>query len=276
VLCAYRSAETGCCLRHYLTSLLLQEYGADAADLSALWFDADSPCDGDDMLFPKGYSQIVQAVARELHDVIRLQHNVTRICYGGSSVCSCSSCSCYHSTEPGGSSSACMQTPSVYHCSEVNSNAASNASLDQQDGCCKYSSSSSSSGVTVHAESPSGSVTFQARHAIVTFPIGMLKAHSSSLFEPPLPAEKQAAIAKLGVGLLDKVGPIIKVQRLAGYLLFAQHCDQLELPLAGDRISAINITNVAPTGKLRPQLHCQRQTAAFKLATFAYSAAADC
>jgi hypothetical protein len=104
----------------------------------------------------------------------------------------------------------------------------------------------------------------------------MLKAHSSSLFEPPLPAEKQAAIAKLGVGLLDKVGPIIKVQRLAGYLLFAQHCDQLELPLAGDRISAINITNVAPTGKLRPQLHCQRQPAAFKLATFAYSAAADC
>jgi hypothetical protein len=197
-------------------SLLLQEYGADAADLSALCFDADSPCDGDDVLFPNGYSQIVQAVARELHDIIRLQHNVTRICYGiSSSLCSCS---CQHTSVQGGSSSAGMQTAFGNHCSAANSNAAtSSASLDQQNGCCSCSSSSSS-GVTVLAESPSGSATFQARHAIVTFPIGVLKAHSSSLFEPPLPAEKQAAIANLGVGLLDKVGLNLKVPRLACYL----------------------------------------------------------
>lgn len=57
----------------------------------------------------------------------------------------------------------------------------------------------------MHAETPSGSVAFTARHAIVTFPIGVLKAQHSRLFEPPLPAAKQAAIANLGVGLLDKV-----------------------------------------------------------------------
>jgi hypothetical protein len=215
--------------------LLLQEYGADAADLSALWFDADSPCDGDDVLFPTGYSQIVQAVARELHDVIRLQHNVTRICYGSSSssssLCSCSTCSCHHFDELGSSSSAFIQTAtSGYHCSEASSNAASNASWDQQDGCCKYSNSSSSSGVTVHAESPSGSVTFQAKHAIVTFPIGVLKAHSSSLFEPPLPAEKQAAIANLGVGLLDKVGLNFTVQSSACCLLLLSTS---EVPMIG-------------------------------------------
>lgn len=39
---------------------------------------------------------------------------------------------------------------------------------------------------------------------IVTVPLGVLKRGSIS-FSPPLPAAKQAAIAALGMGLLDKV-----------------------------------------------------------------------
>jgi hypothetical protein len=182
----------------------LQEYGADAADLSALWFDADEPCDGDDVLFSHGYSQIAEAVAQGLHDVIRLQHNVTRICYSNSSKCGCSCSSKQSSSGMCCSAQACNGS-SYSSCGEV----ASNASAGPSSGCCCTCSHSngshSNSNVTVHAETPSGSATFHTRHAIVTFPIGVLKARSSSLFEPPLPAEKQAAIANLGVGLLDKV-----------------------------------------------------------------------
>jgi hypothetical protein len=204
----------------------LQEYGADAADLSALWFDADSPCEGDDVLFPLGYSQIVQAVARGLHDVIRLQHKVTRICYSNSSsssLCSGSTCSCQHNRVQGGNSSAPIPPASGNRSSIKSSCTASTASLDQQNGCC-----CSSSGITVQADTPRGSITLHARHAIVTFPIGVLKAHSSSLFEPPLPAEKQAAIAKLGVGLLNKVSLNFNVQGTQCYFGTAL-CSLLQL-----------------------------------------------
>jgi monoamine oxidase len=45
---------------------------------------------------------------------------------------------------------------------------------------------------------------FEADRVIVTLPIGVLK-RGSVQFEPQLPSEKQAAIATLGVGLLDKL-----------------------------------------------------------------------
>ena len=45
---------------------------------------------------------------------------------------------------------------------------------------------------------------FDADRVIVTIPLGVLKAGTIA-FDPPLPDEKQAAIAKLGFGLLDKV-----------------------------------------------------------------------
>jgi len=44
--------------------------------------------------------------------------------------------------------------------------------------------------------------TFDA--VIVTLPLGVLK-HSSVTFDPPLPAEKRDAIARLGMGTLDKL-----------------------------------------------------------------------
>lgn len=64
----------------------------------------------------------------------------------------------------------------------------------------------SSQGVSVQVKTPTGPKTFTAQCAIVTFPLGVLKKHSSSLFHPPLPAAKAAAIQRLGVGLLNKVG----------------------------------------------------------------------
>ena len=46
--------------------------------------------------------------------------------------------------------------------------------------------------------------TVKARHVIVTVPLGVLQA-KTIVFHPSLPASKQKAIQRLGVGLLDKV-----------------------------------------------------------------------
>lgn len=45
---------------------------------------------------------------------------------------------------------------------------------------------------------------FEADRLIVTLPLGVLKANAVE-FDPPLPERKQAAIRKLGMGLLDKL-----------------------------------------------------------------------
>jgi monoamine oxidase len=45
---------------------------------------------------------------------------------------------------------------------------------------------------------------FTAEKAIITLPLGVLK-QGSIRFDPPLPADKQAAINKIGMGLLNKV-----------------------------------------------------------------------
>ncbi len=55
-------------------------------------------------------------------------------------------------------------------------------------------------GVTVRTDSGA----FRGSHAIVTVPLGVLQAGSIE-FEPPLPEEKLAAIARLDMGTLEKV-----------------------------------------------------------------------
>lgn len=45
---------------------------------------------------------------------------------------------------------------------------------------------------------------FEADRAIITLPVGVLKNRNVT-FEPPLPTAKQAAIATMGVGVLDKL-----------------------------------------------------------------------
>ncbi|GFR47272.1 hypothetical protein Agub_g8959, partial [Astrephomene gubernaculifera] len=59
----------------------------------------------------------------------------------------------------------------------------------------------SSGGVTVVTE---GGAVFEATAAVVTLPLGVLKADAVR-FEPPLPPAKQEAIRRLGYGRLNKV-----------------------------------------------------------------------
>ena len=49
-----------------------------------------------------------------------------------------------------------------------------------------------------------GGGTLRARRAVITVPLGVLKAGDIT-FEPPLPEAKAAAISSLGFGALDKV-----------------------------------------------------------------------
>ncbi len=58
------------------------------------------------------------------------------------------------------------------------------------------------SGSGVRLETTQGAV--DADRVIITIPLGVLKAGTIA-FDPPLPEEKQAAIERLGFGLLDKV-----------------------------------------------------------------------
>ncbi|XP_016775168.4 peroxisomal N(1)-acetyl-spermine/spermidine oxidase isoform X2 [Pan troglodytes] len=46
---------------------------------------------------------------------------------------------------------------------------------------------------------------FPAHHVIVTVPLGFLKEHLDTFFDPPLPAEKAEAIRKIGFGTNNKI-----------------------------------------------------------------------
>uniref|UniRef100_A0A3Q2KVC3 Polyamine oxidase n=1 Tax=Equus caballus TaxID=9796 RepID=A0A3Q2KVC3_HORSE len=46
---------------------------------------------------------------------------------------------------------------------------------------------------------------FPAHHVLVTVPLGFLKEHLDTFFEPPLPAEKAEAIRKIGFGTSNKI-----------------------------------------------------------------------
>jgi monoamine oxidase len=58
--------------------------------------------------------------------------------------------------------------------------------------------------VKVTCTNPSGEAVFTAPQVIVTLPAGVLKANAVK-FVPPLPAEKLAALEKIGVGVLNKL-----------------------------------------------------------------------
>lgn len=57
-------------------------------------------------------------------------------------------------------------------------------------------------GGPVSVETPHG--VFDGSHVLVTVPLGVLKARSIT-FDPPLPADKQSAIDRIGMGTLEKV-----------------------------------------------------------------------
>jgi spermine oxidase len=43
---------------------------------------------------------------------------------------------------------------------------------------------------------------YEADHVVVTVPVGVLKAEAQTIFNPPLPLKKQAAIRDIGIEML--------------------------------------------------------------------------
>ena len=123
-------------LNYALNSAIEHEYAADVHEMSLWewWYGEDFG--GKDVVFPKGYGQIVAQLAKGLD--IHLNQIVSQIAYDD--------------------------------------------------------------GVTITTNQDS----FAADYAIVTLPLGVLKK-ASVTFSPALPTEKQRAISKLGMGLLNKV-----------------------------------------------------------------------
>ncbi|NWF63259.1 MAG: FAD-dependent oxidoreductase [Chloroflexi bacterium] len=124
-------------LNYYIHLVTALEYGADAKDLSLWWWDQDEEFGGEEVIFPGGYNQITDGLAKSLD--IRLGEVVNIVRYGA-------------------------------------------------DG--------------VEVETSQGN--YAAAQAVVTLPLGVLK-QASVKFEPPLPESKQAAINRLGMGVLNKV-----------------------------------------------------------------------
>lgn len=75
------------------------------------------------------------------------------------------------------------------------------AGLDIRLNSPVYSIETSTDGVHVFGDN----FTEKADHVIVTVPLGVLKAGTIQ-FSPALPEDKRAAISRIGMGLLDKVG----------------------------------------------------------------------
>ncbi len=120
-----------------MNSELIIDRGADLESLSAWWFDEGESFDGDDYIFPQGYDQIINGLAKNLE--IQRQQKVLKI-------------------------------------------------------------NTSNSGVSVTTDQGN----FTADAAIVTLPLGVLKSGNIN-FSPPLPANKQGAIARLSMGVLNQV-----------------------------------------------------------------------
>ncbi len=71
-------------LLYAVNTTLEHEYGADVSDLSLWEFDQDGELNGDDVIFPKGYVQLVEAQAEGLD--IRLNQIVRRVEYNNDGV----------------------------------------------------------------------------------------------------------------------------------------------------------------------------------------------
>lgn len=121
----------------WMNSELIIDRGADLENLSAWWFDEGESFDGDDYIFPQGYDQIINGLAK-------------------------------------------------------------NIDIQRQQKVMEINTSNSGVSVTTNQGEFTGDV------AIVTLPLGVLKSGTIK-FSPPLPANKQAAINRLNMGVLNKV-----------------------------------------------------------------------
>ena len=150
--------------RWYLTAELEHEFAGDIAELSAAHFDAENEPRGEEVVFPTGYDRIAHALAAGLD--VRLRTVVTHIEWG---------------------------------------DAAGAGPLGGGSNGLGHDSSRGESRVRVHVRDASGATSvLEADHAVVTLPLGVLKAGGVT-FSPALPAPNRAAIERLGMGLMNKV-----------------------------------------------------------------------
>lgn len=135
----WKSADEGSrrLMRHVLNGSIEAEYGGALDEVSAWHFDDVAEFDGEDALFPGGFDQIVQHLAR---------------------------------------------------------------GLDIRTGAVVESLSQAGAGVKVTLR---GGEVLGADQAVVTVPLGVLKAGDIT-FDPPLAPRRQAAIETIGMGLLNK------------------------------------------------------------------------
>lgn len=124
-------------LEYAINTEIEHEYGADVNDLSLFEWDQEGEFNGDDVIFPNGYEQIVNNLSKGLD--IRTGTVVKQINYADK---------------------------------------------------------------TVRVLTERGE--FRCQQAIVTLPLGVLK-RGSVTFSPALPAQKQKAIARLKMGVLNKL-----------------------------------------------------------------------
>ncbi len=124
-------------MAYALNSAIEHEYAGALTDLSLFEWDQDGEFGGNDVIFPKGYIQLVRKLAAGLD--IRTSQVVKQVKYDTKGV-----------------------------------------SIQTNTGLA------------------------QAKYAVVTFPLGVLKSRSVS-FSPALPAAKRNAIARLKMGVLNKL-----------------------------------------------------------------------
>lgn len=130
------SADETTQVNYILSSTIEHEFAADVNKLSLFYWDDSEAFDGEDVIFPNGYDQIINGLATDLP--IQTGYRVQRVEYGDD-------------------------------------------------------------GVTVFTDRG----LFEADYALVTVPLGVLKAGNIT-FSPPLPSRKSDAIQRLGMGVLNK------------------------------------------------------------------------
>jgi hypothetical protein len=187
-----------------------QEYGAEATMLSALYFDADEPHEGDDVLFPGGYHQVLESLTNCLKPgCILLQHEVQHIQY----------------TDRAAVVRAQTQQGLVKYLSRY---VIVTFPLGVLKKCISHGTSTGNLDNSSSSSNPQGSNSMTGsrsidghNHAVTGDKLCIAGTKSSSdsssidssgncngstsMFDPPLPIAKVLAISKLGIGLLNKV-----------------------------------------------------------------------
>ncbi len=174
-------------LRYGLRILWEHEDAADLDDLSWRHSQDFDVFDREDHILPGGYGQLVTALAAGLD--VRLNHIVQHITVQAQGVVVTTSQNLF----PG--------VPYGRQHTTAHSELAKGACPELVEGMDENLATNATNFLTPNHRSLT---TFEGDRVICTLPLGVLQAGQVA-FTPPLPPAKQAAIQRLGMGLLDKV-----------------------------------------------------------------------